>query len=620
MSDPTTPSTDPQPLHSTDQQSQANAALGLYGITGTGKTSLAITACEEAWEVYHKVTHWYSSDLGGWGTKLLSLIKLGIVRVWYLRNHINPFETMELASQGYWPEALQDPDTGLAAPDVRLVAPRQVQWLLICPNGHPTKQTFAIEGQVRAANVTCPECGQITSAANAQRIDRLVVRSKGFKHVGHYVFDSMTQMSEYGQVVLRDKSARGELPSSSTGGSALGSADAVREGTMAWGTGSKAQVGFMQDRVPVWIANIRAIPDQVLPPVITFGVEQSRGDDESGGQPLFAPKIAGNARTSSVPGWLGNCLYATKEPHNPPETNEHGVVQLYHRLWLTTHVDPRDGRAIPIVAKHRGEPFGMPAYLEDPLDPEKAWSVCSLREFYRLLREQQQRIEQRDQARYGSGALALDDDAQDEIIAQGAASDTGPAIVPTPSRIIKRHRPSAGPAAAPAPVATAQPQPQPQPRQEPAGSAGMAAAPPAEPAVTLPAPAATTPPPTPAVAATNGGIRRIKRPGIPTQPIAAPAPAQAAAEAKPAHVQQMEASLAAQQAQPPQQPPAQPPPVAVAGSPVPPPTLSGAPTPVVGGGGVLPATAQVPPAVSSAAPAALQQTVVNRIRRMPRPS
>jgi hypothetical protein len=403
------------------------------------------------------------------------------------------------------------------------------------------------------------------------------------------------------------------LPASSSGGSALGSADALREGSMAFGTGSKAQYGFMQDRTPVWIANIRSIPDQVLPPILTFGVESSRGDDESGGRPIIGPKIAGNARTSSVPGWLGHCLYVAREPHNPAEVDDLGVVRMYHRLWLTTHVDPRDPGATPIVAKHRGEPLGMPPFLEDPPEPDKAWSVCSLRVFYRLLRDQMALIEARDRARYPdapalrTGGEAEDD--QDEVVEAASTTDTGgPASIPTPSRIVRRsRRPGAGAPsvaqlaaaeqaveetpAAPAAAAAPAPAPTPPPpaAAEPATTSPATEAP-AAPASTASAPAATPAAPQATseepARAHVGPIRRIRR--APVSPI----------------VEQLQATLALAQVHQSAEGPS-----AAAPAPAPPPAAPVA-TP--------PAPSVSPTPVSSAAPPPVAGPI-NRIRRVPRP-
>lgn len=445
----------------------ANAVTGVFGITGAGKSSLADTAAEEAWDTYGAITLCYASDLGGFGTKRLSLIRHGIMRVWYMRNHVNPFDTMQFASLGYWPESLIDPEAGLAAPNVKLIAPVVTKYTLVCPNGHDVV-SYTDQGQVQAAQASCPTCGQLTSVQNAQGIRRTLVRPAMFRRVGHRIYDSMTQITEWASSELQNKSARGDLPSGASGGAALGSADALREEAFVFGTGSKAQVGFVQNRVPEWIANIRAIQGQVIPATMTFGVEVSKGDDESGGQVILGPKIPGQARTSSVPGWLGNCLYAAREVKSNQDIDVNtGVVKMYHRLWLTTHVDPRDPRAIPIVAKHRGEPIGMPLVLEDPYididpttgvpkNPDAAWSRCSLRVFYGLLRQQAEVIEARDAKKF-THTPTPQDDGEDEVLEIGSLGDTAPTSMPiNSSRVIRRSR---RPGSAPAPAAGASPSP-----------------------------------------------------------------------------------------------------------------------------------------------------------------
>lgn len=395
----------------------ATGVCGIYGISGVGKTSLAVTAAEAAWEEHRAITRWYASDLGGWGNKLLSLIRLGIVQLWYLRNHNDPFATMEDASRGYWPETISDPETGLAAPDVRLIAPERVSWQVICQNGHVAVTCPQVE-QVALVNMQCPTCAVVVNATTAARVDKVRVRSKGFKNVGHYVYDSMTQLNEFGLQSLKDASANGSI------GDVLGSANALESGGYKFGTSSRAQFGFVQDRTPVWIGNIRSIPGQVIPPTMTFGVEMSKGDDESGGNPVYGPKIAGNARTSSVPGWLGNCLHATRE--------QNAEGEMRHRLWFVNHIDPRDPRAIPYMAKHRGVPFGMPreGYLEDDGIAENAWKVCSLRVFYRLLAEQAAKLLEADAARYQDAPAfqKLDEDDQQEQVV-GVVSTAGTEVV-----------------------------------------------------------------------------------------------------------------------------------------------------------------------------------------------
>ena len=153
------------------------ASCALCALSG-----FATTAVEEAWEQYGAITLWYAADLGGWGTRLRSLIKYGICRAWYLRNHQNPFDTLQYASLGYWPETIIDPENGYAAPDVRLIAPRAEHWTLVCASGHNVT-TQPSQSQILAVQMACPTCGAITNATNASGITRAVIRPALFKSV-----------------------------------------------------------------------------------------------------------------------------------------------------------------------------------------------------------------------------------------------------------------------------------------------------------------------------------------------------------------------------------------------------------------------------------------------------
>lgn len=434
---------------------QANAVTAIYGLSGAGKSSLADTAAEYCWETFKKVTLCYASDPGGFGNKRLSLIRLGIMRVWDPTNHINAFETMELISLGAWPAEIVDPDRGFADPAVPLVLPRRLAHVVVCPAGHEAAR-FDNEVVMQAANTPCPTCGVVTNLSNALRVDKVIVKSKVFRDVGLRIYDSVTGMNDRGLIIeLPTMSARGQFAAGRDGGSALGAADAFQQGTVKYGTGSKSQVGFMQNRSYQWLVNIRQIPDQVVPAIATFGVEQSKVDDESGGEMVLGPKIAGNARTSAVPGWVGNCLHASKEP------DDQGRMRF--RLWLTNHIDPRRPDRIPYLAKHRGTPLGMPEFLEDTWhdDPgtrqELAWSTCSLKVFFRLLESQLQEQMKRDTAKYPDAPALQTDGAEgeDEIIPITVAN-APTANVPVPvagGRTIGR-RAGRRPVAAPVPMAS----------------------------------------------------------------------------------------------------------------------------------------------------------------------
>lgn len=465
---------------------QANAVTAIYGLTGSGKSALADTACEYCWETFRKVTLCYANDPGGFGNKRLSLIRLGIMHVWDPTNHVNPFDTMEMMSLGAWPELITDRDRGYAEPTVKLILPRRVAFVLTCPQGHDV-QSFDSEAVLNASNVNCPTCGVIANITNTKGVKRAIVKSKIFADVGLRIFDSVTGMNERGLIIeLPTMSARGQFAATSSGGAALGAADAFRQGEKAiYGTGSMAQVGFMQNRSYQWLVNIRSIPDQVVPAIAIFGVEQSKGDDESGGEMVLGPKIAGNKRTTSVPGWVGNCCHASKEPLDGTTTDEHGNLAMVHRLWLVNHIDQRRPDKIPYLAKHRGTPLGMPDYLQDPWDndPVKraktAWSVCSLKVFFRLLETQFAAVHAEDKAKYPDAPGLGESAAVDEIIpvaagavvtgttvsTAAAATDTGAGVPVTVSggrtlrsrRLVATPMPAGATATAPATTAPAPP-------------------------------------------------------------------------------------------------------------------------------------------------------------------
>ena len=365
-----------------DPANLSNSVTGIYGITGSGKSSLADTGIEYCYETTGKISLVYAADLGGYGSKRLGLIRKGIAIAYDPRNHVDPFSTMELCSLGAFPAYLlpgggatkDDRERGYAPPDCEFVMPHRKRYTVI-----------GADGVVIARVYDVPSAQTLVGQSPGSTLVTEVVRTPGFSQVGHRVYDSMTALNDWGMNDLQEQSAKGILPASNDkGGRALGSADALVSGNFRFAGSSIAQYGFLQNRSYGWLANIRSIPDQVVPATVTFMVEKSKGDDESGGAVIYGPKIAGNARTSALGGWLGNLLYAAFEP----DQNQ----IMVRRLWLENHVDSRDLSGTPYVAKHRGTPLGMPQYLEDA--PGSApWSNCSLGVLFHLLNDQISKIE-----------------------------------------------------------------------------------------------------------------------------------------------------------------------------------------------------------------------------------
>lgn len=500
----------------------SSGVTAIYGVSGSGKSSLGDTAAEYVADRFSQGTMCVAVDPGGWGNRRLSLIRAGVMQVYDPRNHANFFDTMEALTLGAWPENIIDPDRGYADPNVKLIRPRQPVWMTKCPQGHPVAR-YTTEAEMVASQVSCPTCNVLVTTQNVQ-VERAIIRPAMFASIGLRMFDSVTALNDIGLIIeLPTMSARGELPTGKEGGSALGSADALRQGSTVFGTGSIAQVGFMQNRTYGWLVNIRTIPDQVLGAICTFGVEQSKDDEKIGGETSYGPSIAGKARTAKVPGWVGNCLHATKEP------DEAGHV--VHRLWLANHIDPRDPFKYPYLAKHRGTPLGMPDYLQDPWDDDQAkraelaWSQCSLRRFFELLEVQYTSIHEADQthfAKFREDQAAMD--AKDEVVATVlvpiAAGPTATVTAGSGGRTLPKRGLRRAGAPAPASTATAagettaaEPTPQ---LEAPLAAAQTPEQLPQQPPQP-PIPPGPTPPPAPtppsAPPPTAGGrLRRVARP------------------------------------------------------------------------------------------------------------
>jgi len=514
---------------------QANAATGIVGDSGTGKSTLAATGVRYCWERYHKISRYIAADPGGFGNMLLRQIRLGIAQVYNPTNHIEPFETMENLSLGWWPEKIDDPYTGYAQPDVRLIPPQQTHYAVHCQHDHVVR-TVASKAALNGFSMKCPGCGTVVTPQNWQRVEEVVVRSPWIKHVGLYVFDSGTSLSDWAMEDMANRAAMND-PALKDGNALSQTGARILSGQYAFGANTVVHYGFAQLRVRAWIKNSRKIPGQVVPPIWTF-LEQ-RATDDNRNVPVFGPKIAGQAMTAIVPSWLGNCLNTTKEQ------NQKGKVK--HRVWLVNHTDP--GSTIPHLAKTRAEPGDLPPYLEDTDekgDDLPAFTRVSLGYFFDQLEIALDRntrldaeaypdapafhpieageaeiVSSRDLSAGQLGVRVATPPPQPSAPAQKAAtiaaaqpgsqSGTGrPSVSPTAARpAATSHTPVSSPVAAatttttPTPTPTSTPVPTPTPQ---------AAAPPVQTAGPPPAPPPPVRPPTPAA------VRPIIRAAVPPPP------------------------------------------------------------------------------------------------------
>ena len=167
-----------------------NATMIMWD-SGSGKSSLLATLAEWGWKKHKKVSLLYSTDGGGFPSKLDALIRAGIIRVWKLNTRGEAFESCSRACQGFWPVEFTDPLAGETPPGVRLVPSIVTTYTLHCSKcdagvlDRPNRRDFS--------NITqCPECSSRVNSKTGYVTEKTVV-SKFFNDVGIVMFEQAHQ-------------------------------------------------------------------------------------------------------------------------------------------------------------------------------------------------------------------------------------------------------------------------------------------------------------------------------------------------------------------------------------------------------------------------------------------
>ena len=365
----------------------------IMGNSGSGKTNLLATYFEWVWKTFGKVSLFYSSDGGAWGTKMESLVKAGIVLPWRLQSrdpddrlHL-AFETCRRASEGYWPEYFTNAEKGEVPPGVRLIAPIIIEYRLLCSKDHVVARG-AFEKDIRGTFVCAPngdkdQCGEIVAMDRTDStVKRHVERMPGFEDVGCAGFDGLTSVCQWAMTDLQDRGA--ELaqtlePKDKTADSAFRAGAAIVSGDIHVGSSTMQHYGFAQNLAHRMITKSGNIPGLVARPVWTVLVKL--GTDDSSAMPIYGPEIPGNAKTAIVPQWVGNLFGARWIPTSEGKGE--------YRLYLRKYQLPSD-KAEHLV-KTRVSPGYLPEYLTDgpvggdglPVDGE-AFKEFNLGHFYEL--------------------------------------------------------------------------------------------------------------------------------------------------------------------------------------------------------------------------------------------
>ena len=350
---------------------RSNSACLLVGKTGTGKSSLIATLADKVWQEHKKKTLYYLADGGGFGTQIEVLIKRGIIWVWKMRTRGEAFETCARAAQGWWPKDWNK-ETGETLPGCKILKPITIKYELYCSCG-TLVNTQPKKSLMLKRKIHCSKCNTlIDSSSPGVEVKDVTLRTPGFENIGAVAFDGLTSMQQWIMDDLAQKTANGELKGEMTG---LGGT--VMSGDYAAGGNNRAHYGFAQSRGETWILDSTAIPSMVAPPIWT--ALEERGQTADNNLTVYGPKLAGGAKTSIAPQWVGNCLgleiYQDKEKRN------------IHRLHLQEWIDKEGATHL---CKNRALPGMLPPYLEDLYKEDgtvENFKNFSLGKFFDLLDE-----------------------------------------------------------------------------------------------------------------------------------------------------------------------------------------------------------------------------------------
>ena len=354
-------STQPSPI-------SAPSVLLISGPTGFGKTSLIATAAKWLWQRHKKVLRLYTGDGGGYGTFVGALVKLGVIEVFRVRTRASSGaeglceETLALASRGYWPETFTSIEKGEVEPGVKMLAPITTTYRMSCPSGHLLKETTDHRD---LKPIKCNTC-QIAVTLQTAQVTKSSKSAEHMERVGGVAMEGLTSWSSWHLQSLSDRRARSELHGEQSNIGSFRSGDQFMDGN------NRADYGFVQQAAERWLQNATTIQGLLIPPIFT-ALETAAEDTGLG--PIWGPAIAGQAKTTHVPQWVGDYLGSQRV------TNEKGLEEF--RLYLTAWRSG-DGRVHPY--KPRAFPGYLPEYLYDKVG-EEAFSGFNLGLYFDLLEQ-----------------------------------------------------------------------------------------------------------------------------------------------------------------------------------------------------------------------------------------
>ncbi len=346
---------------------QGNAATLLMSRTGQGKSSLIATLARFVKREYNKKTLLYMFDGGGFPMEIQSLVLSGVVSLFRARTR-DPYnqglmwDTVIKSAQGFWPTSIA-PRRGEVPPGVAMMPPVVTEFEVLCPAGHTYTKTTNSQG---VRDGICPTCRMPVSAVNWQ-VKTVTTRPKFFEDVGAVAYDSLTQLLNWGEEDLAQRSGRGDLQGMD---GAIGGK--VISGDQKLGQTTMSHIGFTQQQARSIVLMTNGIPGLVVPPVFTALTLEATLE----GSRIMGAELSGKKKTASSGAWFGNVLEPEKKEVGR-DANSRATYQyvLHLEQWV-------DNDGVIHLCKNRAAPgFLPPFYADPPLTNTKQDEVTAFTEF-----------------------------------------------------------------------------------------------------------------------------------------------------------------------------------------------------------------------------------------------
>jgi hypothetical protein len=399
----------------------------IYGDSGSGKSSLLATLAEWGWEKHKKISLLYTTDSGGFPSKMDALVRAGIVRVWKMRTRGEAFETCSKACQGYWPVEFSDPLAGETLPGVKLRPCILTKYTLYC-NKCKTAVKTSVDRQSFQQVFTCPKCSNRVNLTVGFVEEESEVPTF-FKEVGLVMYDGLTSMNDWIMEDMADKTARGILK----GETAMGK---IISGDEVYGGSTRNHYGFAQVRSGAWLRDATNLPNLIVGPIFT-ALKQRATDDYN--VKIYGPEIAGKAKTANVPTWVGNSVCTS--------TIVNAKGQKEWRLYLTEYKEPDDDTNH--LCKTRSAPGLLPDYLSDgpvdtktgkPADGTEPFTEFNLGHFMDLAEAATQKTLEQTMNKFPDAPgldYIKDMEKEVEVAPKEEPKEVKPTIRPKPAQVVK---------------------------------------------------------------------------------------------------------------------------------------------------------------------------------------